>query len=273
MTVSWSSPTYHEKKCVVCGVVKHHRHFHRATKARPTADGRRDWCKQCRAPKVPRVVPRRPSKSPDTVPPADWVHLSEWRYQHRHPSGTTSSPSKSFQSVRIVPSVTTKRYCSMMYNPDDPVHGTWTGYSHYRCRCPDCVLASREYWKSPRGRLVTYNGNKARRARKLSLPSERYTRSDVIAQQGGEFCWKCRVSLIGKTNRQAPVDHLIPLAARVPENFPIEHPGDVLANVALACQSCNNMRSSRLEIAAYCLVCSRLVRMGELASESLELAA
>lgn len=40
-------------------------------------------------------------------------------------------------------------------NPDDPLHGTPTGYRHGRCRCPDCRAAHaesiRDYRRTMRG--------------------------------------------------------------------------------------------------------------------------
>lgn len=269
----WGKPT--RKTCIVCKEQKHVSLFRKAHRKSPTTDGLQNWCKDCPRPRPPKLrQSQRFVARVDRIPAvvaADWVHVSQAAYENW--SGRHSVTIAPLTGVKIVPNITARRYCEMIYNPDYSAHGTWTGYSLYRCRCPDCQDAANEYFQSPRGRLAAFNGNKSRRARKLALPSEPYSREDVICQQGGRFCWKCKRSLVGKSSRDSPIDHLIPLAAKIPPEFPIEHPGDVLVNVALACRGCNSKRNSKIELDAYCLLCVRLPQMSEKSGEHLELAA
>jgi 5-methylcytosine-specific restriction endonuclease McrA len=83
----------------------------------------------------------------------------------------------------------------------------------------------------------------ARKARQLSLPSERVDLRTVWERSGGQ-CWLCR-SAVGT---DAVVDHLIPLAADLDElaKWGVGHPGHVTANLELACYACNSRKSKRI---------------------------
>lgn len=91
-----------------------------------------------------------------------------------------------------------------------------------------------------------------RRARKNSLPHERWTEQQVI-ERDGIMCWVngCPVGAPlnhgtgARRKRDWDIDHLIPLSADYPG-----HPGDTLANLAIACNRCNNWKNSKLLPAA-----------------------
>lgn len=140
--------------------------------------------------------------------------------------------------------------------------------------CKECrVLESRKYYESNRrairdkqsayrddnsdkirdGLKKYYAGNRqwfiarntAVRSLRKSLPSERVTVKQV-ALRDGAHCWLCGDEL--SDFDPSHMDHLIPLAAD-PELLSIwgvDNPGTVLANMALACPSCNIRKSNKI---------------------------
>lgn len=86
-----------------------------------------------------------------------------------------------------------------------------------------------------------------RRSRILELPHERWTEQQII-ERDGLTCWICGIEVGGRLphgSRDWHVDHLIPLAADYPD-----HPGDTLANLAIACARCNYDKNAKLLPAA-----------------------
>lgn len=83
-----------------------------------------------------------------------------------------------------------------------------------------------------------------KRARRAELPYETYTTQQVIDRDGPQ-CWMCGCV---PTGRNRTVEHLIAILTSSEDliKWKIEHPGDVLANVAIACQSCNSRKLNRI---------------------------
>ena len=94
--------------------------------------------------------------------------------------------------------------------------------------------------RTPEGRIKRQEDNRRRRALKLKLPSEKYTRND-IEQRDGSVSWVTGETSDTTDTKAVHVDHLIPLAYYIPG-----HPGDVLDNVAF-CEADRNIgRNYRL---------------------------
>lgn len=94
-------------------------------------------------------------------------------------------------------------------------------------------------------RAASALANARRRAHLRALPSVPYAVEEIVARDG-ENCWVC-TDPIDFDDRSVPrtwhIDHLIPVSAS--ETYP-NHPGDVLANVALTHHSCNLIKRARL---------------------------
>lgn len=108
-----------------------------------------------------------------------------------------------------------------------------------------------EYWKQYRkdnADVVKYRKLKyvhARRARKLLLPYETVAVKQVAVRDGA-WCWLCGDEL--SDFDPSHMDHLIPLSADTDllTAWGVENPGTVLANMALACPSCNMSKSNKV---------------------------
>jgi ribosomal protein S27AE len=110
------------------------------------------------------------------------------------------------------------------------------GYRKYNEENAESIKAQRT---SAHGRMVHRLSEVRRRARKAELPHEPYTVEQIV-ERDGDRCWMC-----GKQSPEYQIEHLIALATKQPEltKWGIDHhPGDVLANVALACPSCNRRK-------------------------------
>jgi hypothetical protein len=82
-----------------------------------------------------------------------------------------------------------------------------------------------------------------RRARKLGLPAEPWSEAEIIARDGF-VCWLkgCAVGGVLRDGRRDwAVDHFIPLNCDYPN-----HPGTVLANLGIACATCNSSKRNKL---------------------------
>jgi hypothetical protein len=108
---------------------------------------------------------------------------------------------------------------------------------------------SRAYYKANRAARHAYNrayylanpeaiqrGVAKRRARKLGVEHQPYTRTEIFDRDGG-WCRGCRRTL---TNEPYgfEIDHIVPLSLGGP---------DTPANVQLMCRSCNREKWNRLE--------------------------
>jgi 5-methylcytosine-specific restriction endonuclease McrA len=106
-------------------------------------------------------------------------------------------------------------------------------------RCRDCC--TQHYpWHSHRE--TRYQNNRDRRARAAALPTETYTREQIIAHRG-TICHLC-----GEHTDDPHIDHLIPLLATREQlaAFGIDrHPGNVIANLDIACPTCNYAKGAR----------------------------
>lgn len=94
--------------------------------------------------------------------------------------------------------------------------------------------------RTPEGRRKRQEDNRKRRARKLLLPSQSYTRQD-IERRDGQVSWITEQRVDPLDTDAVHVDHLIPLAHYIPG-----HPGDVLSNVAFCEADLNIGRNHRL---------------------------
>lgn len=105
-------------------------------------------------------------------------------------------------------------------------------------------LYNRNYSRLNRGRRSAIS--RRRRARKARLPTEIY-HPEQILERDGEGCWMCR-----QIPDKYHVEHLIPLAAdpATLESWGVVNPGDVLANVALSCASCNARKGAKIMLCA-----------------------
>lgn len=98
-------------------------------------------------------------------------------------------------------------------------------------------------WAAENGRLAS---NK-RRARRRGLPTESWTDQQVI-DRDGLACWICGLAVGGTLpsgRRDWAIDHLIPISA----NY-LDHPGDTLPNLAIACHPCNITKGAKLLVPA-----------------------
>jgi hypothetical protein len=106
-------------------------------------------------------------------------------------------------------------------------------------RCRDCCT---QHYPWHRRRETRYQNNRDRRVRAAALPTESYTREQLIALRG-TICHLC-----GEHTDDPHIDHLIPLLA-TPEQlaaFGIDsHPGNVIVNLDIACPTCNYAKGAR----------------------------
>lgn len=105
----------------------------------------------------------------------------------------------------------------------------------------------REYYQSHREDF--YARVAIRRSRKLGLPCERVTVREVAARDGAH-CWMCGDEL--SEYDPAHLDHLIPLSASDDQlaGWKLTNPGTVLANMSLACPSCNLSKGAQIVVPA-----------------------
>ena len=129
----------------------------------------------------------------------------------------------------------------------------------YRSENPDKILAyNKEYKRRNADKVLAYNReyyqrnsekaaewrrkrNQRRRARKLSLPTDRYTHED-ITRAHGTVCYLCNsdvdIALPSGSPISPHIDHVHPMSCP-------ECPGDILSNVRWTHASCNLTKGAK----------------------------
>src|SRR6185437_12135970 len=115
---------------------------------------------------------------------------------------------------------------------------------------PAKVISQVSRWRVNNPEQAAVNGRLAsarRRARLRGLPVVPWTEQQVI-ERDGLACWMCRAAFGGGAasgRREWAIDHLIPISIDYKD-----HPGDTLANLAIACHPCNIAKGAKLLPAA-----------------------
>lgn len=246
------------KRCNKCGETKPLSDYHRDSTKR---DGRCTFCKSCRWTPVAReVLPegtKRCNKCGEVKALSEFYLRGRGGYVHR--CKTCNSQANRDRSFTPAPAriggLTIVKDCGDFYGhspsncgrllPVTEFHRCKTNPDGLSSSCKDCkARIQREFGQTEQGREVNRQANRRRRARLAELPSEPYTVAQIIERDGPE-CWMCGVV---PTGNDQTVEHFIAAATESGALvwWGIENPGDVLANVAIACRSCNARKLNRI---------------------------
>lgn len=123
------------------------------------------------------------------------------------------------------------------------------------------TIKNKKYYATPNGRANHFRKAARRRALKLSLPTNYYTRSEIYERDAG-VCSICGYQVDIENYH---IDHVIPLQAKTEDlqSYGISNPGDVSWNVAVAHPSCNSSKSNTLSQESYGMYCLLLYLYGE----------
>jgi hypothetical protein len=130
---------------------------------------------------------------------------------------------------------------------------------HRDGRDPRCIKCVAAFNRSEAGRAILDRSAQKRRARELGLPAGPWSRAQII-ERDGPACWLC-----GIVPDSPHVEHLIPIMAD-PEKLAawgVENPGTVLANLGIACGSCNSTKGNRIMPCAIARYLRNLAAEGE----------
>lgn len=119
-------------------------------------------------------------------------------------------------------------------------------------KTPEQKKAVAEYvaawWKTEEGKNCQRRSNHRRKALRKGLPHQKYILQEIIDRDGTK-CWMCSKDLESELKT---MDHLIALDVdqELLATWNIKHPGDVLANIAIACKPCNSGKRNKLMLCA-----------------------
>lgn len=232
------------KTCKTCSVLKPLSDFYKNSGMR---DGILNSCKPCVRRKQdlknsePEVRKRRSERARKWREENQDVLRQKNRLYYQENRDAVLERNRAWASQnRDKVNLASRKWRSLNYSQSLEMEANW------RSRNRDHLRQYKRDWYWDRGGKSKYVGYAStRKAIKLSLSSERVSVRDV-ALRDGAWCWLCGDEL--SDFDPSHMDHLIPLAAD-PELLAVwgvENPGTVLANMALACPSCNIRKSNKI---------------------------